>query len=285
MIQMIGEAAWHGTKPLLRMWSTDVPEGTRPFIKHAHSRFEIAVVDSGRGEYTTERAVYPMEPGDIFVFCANEIHCITVCKDTGLHITNLHFEPHCFVGDPEGENFVRLCFSHAPEFENRIPARQAEKLRGYFSQIKDELTAGNIMSTVSVKAGLQLMLVELFRNHGYCPQMPRHNPLDMLAIYDYVNQNLREKITLQDVAELVHLSPNYLSHLFKAVNGISLWDYITARRVERAVGLLSSPSQLTILQIAMDCGFNNTVHFNKLFKKHTGLTPSQLRKNPELLAH
>ena len=104
-------------------------------------------------------------------------------------------------------------------------------------------------------------------------------------VYDYVNQHLCERITLQAVAELVHLSPNYFSHLFKASSGISLWDYITARRVERAVGLICSNSTLTVLQIALDCGFNSTVHFNKAFKKHTGLTPNQLRKNPDLLSH
>lgn len=285
MIQEIGILTGHGAKELLRMWRTDVPVGTRPFRRHAHTRFEIALVISGRGEYTTEQAVYPMEPGDIFVFCANEVHCITACKDAPLHITNLQFEPDCFAGAPDTEPFVRLCFSHGSDFKNRIPAERAQTLQETFRQIQTELENNRLLHAAAVKAYLHLMLVELFRNHHYCPHTPKSCPFDMLVVYDYVNQHLCERITLQAVAELVHLSPNYFSHLFKASSGISLWDYITARRVERAVGLICGNSTLTVLQIALDCGFNSTVHFNKAFKKHTGLTPNQLRKNPDLLSH
>lgn len=285
MIQEIGILTGHGAKNILRMWSTDVPIGTRPFLPHAHARFEIALVDSGRGEYTTEKAVYPMEPGDVFVFCANEIHCITAAKEEPLHITNLQFEPSCFAGEPDAEHFVNLCFSHGPDFENRILAERAQVLRKKLLQMKEELEAEPSLYAGAVKAYLHLILVELFRNHGYCPPTPRPCPFDMLTVHNYVNQHLCDKITLQEVAALVHLSPNYFSHLFKAINGLSLWDYITARRVERAVGLIYSNSALTILEIALDCGFNSTVHFHKAFKKHTGLTPGQLRKNPELLSH
>ena len=275
----------HGSKNILRMWSTDVPVGTRPFLPHAHARFEIALVDSGQGEYTTERAVYSMEPGDVFVFCANEIHCITASGEEPLRITNLQFEPNCFAGEPDAEHFIRLCFSHGQDFENRIPAERALHLREKFLQMKAELEGEPTLYTNAVKAYLHLMLVELFRNHAYCPPAPNPCPFDMLAVHDYVSRHLCEKITLQQLADLVHLSPNYFSYLFKTVNGISLWDYITAQRVERAVGLICGNSTLTMLEIALDCGFNSTVHFHKAFKKHTGLTPGQLRKNPELLAH
>lgn len=291
MIQEIGQLMLQSGKPLLRMWSTDVAVGERPYTKHAHTRFEITVVNSGQGRYTTERAVYPMEPGDVFVFAANEIHCITACTQAGMRITNLHFEPRYLAGQQEGfaeEKLMDLCFSHAPDFQNRIPAERAQVIRQNHLLIKQELEAGQALCSVAVKTYLNLLLLDLFRNQGYCAdpgKSPRACPFDMVAVYDYVNQNLCEKITLQDLAELVHLSPNYFCHLFKAYNGISLWDYITARRVERAVGLLCGNSGLTILSIALQCGFNNTVHFNKAFKKHTGLTPGQLRKNPELLAH
>ena len=284
MIQEIGTLTAHGAKDFLRMWRTDVPLGPRPFRRHAHSRFEIAVVDSGRGTYTTEQRVYPMEPGDVFVFCANEVHCITACRDTPLQITNLQFEPGCFAGQPDAEHFAGLCFSHAPDFENRIPAAGAQVLREKIRAVQEELERGHTFHTAAVRACLNLALVELFRNHGYCPRTPKPCPFDMLAVHDYVNQHLCEKITLQAVADLVHLSPNYFSHLFKACNGLSLWDYITARRVEKAAHLICARDRhLTVLSIALQCGFNSAVQFNKAFKKHTGLTPSQLRRNPDLL--
>jgi len=290
VILQIGELMLQSGKPLLRMWRTDVAVGTRPYTKHAHTRFEITVVDRGRGEYSTEKAVYPMEAGDVFVFSANEIHCITACSEEML-LTNLHFEPRYLTGEQDNwaeENLMNLCFSHAPDFENRIPAERAQVIRGNQERIKEEFEKGQAMHPIAVKAHLNLMLVDLFRNQGYCANNPgsvRPCSFDMVAVCDYISQHLCERITLDALAQIVHLSPNYFSHLFKALNGISLWDYITARRVERAVGLICGGKGITMLQIALECGFNSTVHFNKAFKKHTGLTPGQLRRNPELLSH
>ena len=94
-----------------------------------------------------------------------------------------------------------------------------------------------------------------------------------------------EEIKLNDLANIAGLSPNYFSHLFKKNNGISLWDYITAKRIEKAINILRHNRELTILEIALECGFNNTTNFNKAFKKQKCLTPSEFRKNPALLYH
>ncbi|MBQ3064584.1 MAG: helix-turn-helix transcriptional regulator [Clostridia bacterium] len=52
--------------------------------------------------------------------------------------------------------------------------------------------------------------------------------------------------------------------------------YITVRRIERAVGLLKTTDK-SVLEIATECGFNNTANFNKLFKNHTGTVPKAIR--------
>ena len=292
MVQTIGELILQSGKPLLKMWSIDVAAGVRPYVKHSHSRFEITVVNSGVGEYTTEKKVYPMEPGDVFVFSSNEVHSITNCGEEGLNITNLHFEPRYLEhNDPldPGGRFVDLCFSHAPNFENRIPAQRAGVLQEQHRKIKEEFLKRDELHPVAVKAHLQLLLIELFRNQGYGAITAGENKnrtFNMLTVYDYVEQHLCEEITLSELAELVHLSPNYFSHLFKQLNGISLWEYITIMRVEKAKRLICTQNERqTMMEVALQCGFNNTVNFNKAFKRHTGITPSQLRRDPKLLSH
>ena len=93
MQKPIGQLLLGSGDPLLKMWDVDVELRNRPFVKHSHSRFEFTVVVSGSGEYTTERTVYPMEPGDVFVYSSNEVHCITKVGPEGLYMSNLHFEP------------------------------------------------------------------------------------------------------------------------------------------------------------------------------------------------
>ena len=254
--------------------------------------FEIAVINKGAGQYSTEKNNYPMLPGDVFVFSSNELHSITECGKDGLNITNLHFEPRYIKTDSNINNeysFMNFCFSHSPQFSNRIPSQKAEPIRHYHNMIKSELLSKGDMHSVAVKSYLSLLLVELLRNYNYRSESINDNEnhaVDMLAVYDYIEQHFCEDITLAQLADVAHLSPNYFSCIFKQFNGISLWDYITARRVEQAVKLICTDKEkLTMTSVALSCGLNNTLNFNKAFKKHKGITPSQLQKNPKLLSH
>lgn len=290
MTHPVGELLLQNGSPLLKMWSITIDHQDRPFLKHAHTRFEITVVDEGSGEYTTEHKVYPMRPGDVFVFSSNEVHCITQTGSEGLTITNLHFEPlylnRDFLNSMEN-SYINFCFSHAKEFDNRIPAEKATILRDHHRKIKEELREMNEEYPIAIRSHLHLLLIELLRNHHYrTPIMIGQTALDILTVYDYIDRHISEELTLKQLAEIAGLSPNYFSHLFKKLNGIPLWEYITAKRIEKAVHLIrSSEYPLTVLDIALQCGFNNTVNFNKAFKKHKGVTPSEFRRDPKLLSH
>lgn len=284
----IGELFLEDKKSLLKMWSIFVDLKSRPFQQHSHTRFEITVVNSGSGEYTTERAVYPMLPGDVFVFSSNEAHCITKTGKDGLNITNLHFEPR-YLGDDLSGSYMNFCFFHSDEFCNRIEAKNADVLRYHHDKIKNEFLCGSEQYQLAIKSHLLLLLIELLRAHNYRANIALDKSdmaFDILAVYDYIDKHLQDPITLKELADIANLSPNYFSHLFKKLNSVSLWDYITAKRIEKAVRLIrSKENNLTMLRIALECGFNNTVNFNKAFKKHKGITPSQLKDNLNLLPH
>ena len=292
MTILFGELTLPHGQTIIKMWKVDIPPQKRTFRQHLHTRFEISVINSGSGEYATEQKVYPICPGDVFVFSSNEVHCITKICDEGLSITNLHFEPQ-YLNEKDSffseESLIRFCFSHAPEFENRIPAKQSELLRKHHAMIRQELAEKKHGYSLSVKSHLNLMLLELLRNHNYeAAGSPKQNITltNILPVYDYIETHLCEDLHLDRLAAIAGLSPNYFSHVFRYLNGVTLWNYITSKRIEKAVQLIChEDSSLTMLEIAMECGFNNTVNFNKAFKKQTGVTPSELKRNPKLLLH
>ena len=292
MISSIGQFSLENKEPLLKMWSVNIGSGTRPFIRHSHFRFEITVVNNGSGEYTTENAVYPMKPGDAFVFASNEIHCITDAGENGLSITNLHFEPRYLTPKGNAEEnsaLIKLCFFHSPEFQNRIPADKAAIIRQNHSSIKEEFEKNDELLPTAVEAHLNLILIDLIRNQNYNTHLAydaKNHTADMLRVYDYIEQHISDEIRLERLAEIMALSPNYFSHLFKKLNGISVCGYINAKRIEKATKILTSGNnELTMLEIATMCGFNNTANFNKMFKRNNGFTPSQLKSDPKLLWH
>lgn len=273
------------------MWTIEIAPGARPIMKHSHSRFEITVVNSGSGQYTTENETFPMSAGDVFVFASNEVHCITNVDEDGLSITNLHFEPRYLALKDNIENggFVQLCFSHSKRFQNRIPADKADNIRDNYNRIRKEFEQNDELSPKAIESYLYFILIDLIRNQNYRSENiyeTKNYIKNMLYVYEYIEHHLCETITLDHLADMVSLSPNYFSYLFKKLNGISVCNYVNAKRIEKATRLITSNnSEMTMLEIATICGFNNTANFNKVFKKLKGFTPSELKRNHKLLWH
>lgn len=95
---------------------------------------------------------------------------------------------------------------------------------------------------------------------------------------DYINAHLEEKLSREQLAAIVYLSPGYVTRLFRQETGSSLFDYIVTCRVERAKALLKQ-RDVPVGDIAQLVGYDNFSYFSELFKKRTGLSPSDYRKN------
>jgi two-component system response regulator YesN len=92
----------------------------------------------------------------------------------------------------------------------------------------------------------------------------------------YIKQHYFENITLQTVAEEIHVTPTWLSKLFKRETGMTFLEYLTDVRLKRAVELLQDV-QLKVYQICHMVGYQDPVYFSKLFKKQYGCTPQDYR--------
>lgn len=96
-------------------------------------------------------------------------------------------------------------------------------------------------------------------------------------IMDYIDARLTEDLVLGEVARHFSLSIGYLSTLIKRKTGITYSEYIIRGRIRKAKELLADPG-LSIQEIVLLVGYKDYFHFNKLFKKYVGLTPSKFRK-------
>lgn len=96
-------------------------------------------------------------------------------------------------------------------------------------------------------------------------------------ILEYIDSNYTQELLLSDIATLFRISLGYVSSLIKRETGSTYTDYIADKRLHMARALLSDPS-LSIQDIVQKVGYKDYFHFNKLFKKHYGITPSKYRK-------
>ncbi|RXZ76730.1 response regulator [Paenibacillaceae bacterium] len=93
----------------------------------------------------------------------------------------------------------------------------------------------------------------------------------------YIQENYRTELSLQKVADHVHMSKNYFSEQFKRRTGLNYIDFVIRLRIHYARQLLVSTS-LKIHDIGMQSGFNSPKHFLKLFKREVGCTPAEYRQ-------
>ena len=98
----------------------------------------------------------------------------------------------------------------------------------------------------------------------------------LARIAGYVEEHFREQIGRDEIAEQLHYSKNYLSRIFSTRMGISVREYINGYRIEEAKRLLLT-TDVPVGDIAMDVGFDSMTYFSTVFKKVTGVTPSQYR--------
>ena len=286
MIIQLGHISDADDDRFLKMWQVQVDPANRILREHRHINFEIATVLQGEGIYHTTTGIHPMKPGDVFVFSGNEPHCITKIMPEGLTLINLHFNRQFFSRCcPASDRYPNMFFAHSKDFCNRIPSEKSELLRQLLQNIAEEFRSSQLQSESAVSAFVSLLFVELMRNQAYyIPGDGTHRAVEkILQGVRFIDAHFSEDITLEQIAEKSGITPNYFSKLFHDCFQVKLWDYITAKRIDRAKRLLSGDEDLTILDIAISCGFHNTANFNRAFLKFTGITPSAYKTRRELL--
>ena len=115
----------------------------------------------------------------------------------------------------------------------------------------------------------------------YCAYVRRYSLKGYSAtvqkVINHINLNISEPHTLKSLAALCHISPSYLSALFRQETGTTLIDYINTQRVKRAAYLLETSSR-SVADIAEEMGLLDVNYFAKIFKRTFGVTPTRYRR-------
>ena len=101
--------------------------------------------------------------------------------------------------------------------------------------------------------------------------------IEIYKAKEYIDQHLADKLTLNQVAEIVCLSPNYFSSMWKKEMQVGFVDYITEQRVEKAKELFAT-TDLRTHEVAELTGFGDDSYFSKIFRKVSGKNPGSFRK-------
>jgi two-component system response regulator YesN len=102
----------------------------------------------------------------------------------------------------------------------------------------------------------------------------RYTPVDKTK--EYIYQHLSEEISMEDIANNVHLNADYLTRIFKKEVGVSISKYMINMKIERAKDLLVNTDK-SIGEIAVFVGYYNYSSFNRIFTKEVGMSPQEYK--------
>lgn len=237
---------------------------------HWHDYYELQYIRSGHGTLIINGEVYELRPGSMALLSPVDFHCFeNIPADDPLKVISVKFS-----------DLILPTGLRSDIYEpSRSMVSYSEQAEAVFQRLHDEYFSDRYGKNDYITAGIVQLCIILLRDTmdqkkddgGY-----RRSPIQQAVLY--VRAHFRSSITVEDVANIVHLTPNYFSEYFKKQTGIKFSSYVQKLRLEFAVGLLKM-TDLSVKQVAEQSGFNSAAYFSNAFKDCFGLSPEQFRKN------
>lgn len=244
---------------------------------HEHPYYEIYYLISGKCKMFFHQDLYYLNPGDIMVFQPHEIHrCI---YENGVQAER-------FVVYFMWEHVRELWASCGREAFARIfadprrslPEPYRSEAGELFRQLLAEEGKGDAFTRMEQKCLLYRLLAFLGRRPAGQRRREdlKESEAAVLESVRYLSEHRREPVTLDQAAEVAHMSPTYFSKKFRQSTGFGFKEYLNYLRVQEAADLLCATDG-TITDIALACGFSDGNYFGDVFKKAKGVSPRQYR--------
>ena len=154
-------------------------------------------------------------------------------------------------------------------------------LSQYMQESYDEYISKDVCYKLPIRANIYLMMTSLLRY--YCgsknelDRMIYHNVMRLRPIITYISEHYKEKIYIETMAEMITVSPDYFTKMFKDSIGKTPIDYINALRINRAMQMLAT-TDTSVNDISDQLGFSNSNYFHKIFKQYMETSPAAYRK-------
>lgn len=266
-------------------WTFVRPNFTFPY--HYHPEIEIICVRSGHCSLVVNDQPTILRPGSIAIIGSNVPHFY-------------HNEPEDSKGPHWASHIMMLfrpdvfgaAFFAAPEMEvartviGKIGAGGA-LIKGTANRRITRIMTGlnhraDIPNLVALLNVLQILHegssrdLEIFSTVKSIPEMHRQDVTRLLDTFKLIREEFARRITLKEVSKAARMAPASFSRFFRAKTGRTFIQYLVETRINEACKRLIATED-AITEICYDCGFGNLSNFNRQFRLHNGVTPSEFR--------
>lgn len=259
---------------------------------HYHDFAELAFVVEGSGSQTVNGVSHRLQPGSMSVLLPMHLHA-TTCDDAGAGIRKFScmFDIHILSGSSGDAELYELLLGAGTEFPSccALEPEQAERARLVMEELYAECRAPGIVghrSFVRTKL-IEVLLLYVRAAIGAHQRQRQLNTAgdgeaaaraSFWSILSHIHVHYQQPMTLQQLAGQFGVSVPHITRSFKQYKGISFLEYIHGLRLNNAAVLLLS-TDMAIVDIALEAGFESFRTFSRVFRESYGLTPSTFRAN------
>lgn len=254
-----------------------------PFQWHYHPELELTYIHQGNGTRLVGDKVEQFEEGDLIFLGGNLPHT---------------WASEQVSDDPEAAQLIGIQFKEEllsefqlgnKEFENVLNLfKRADRGIRFFGEttgwVAEKLKA--LIDLKGLQKWMQLVLIldylgkseeyELLSSLNYQPMLGKQQEQRIVVACNYIHEHFVQPVPLSELANLTHMTETSFCRFFKKMTGKSLSDYVNDLRVARACKLLIENTS-SINEIAYASGFNSITHFNRMFLRKKGVSPSRFR--------
>jgi len=247
---------------------------------HWHPEYEIIRILEGTFQLTLDDKTFVANKGDILFLQDGTLHggipenCIYECLVFNMNIL-LKENNIC-------SKFLQRVIRHEITIQQQLPGNlsgikntidnlflvMSEKKTGY-----EFLTQGYLYQLLGLLVGQHLYTVNISET-----RISQQHVMVFKRVLSYIENNYSKHISLEDLSKISGMNPKYFCRFFREMSYHTPIEYLNYFRIECACEQLSTTNN-TIIEVALNCGFNDISYFIKTFRKYKGITPKQYIKN------
>lgn len=251
---------------------------------HHHDFYEVYLLLSGNVAYWVEGRIVRLTPGDLLFINPMELHRPLpdpenpVCERFVLWIHRDYLE-----GLSTEQTPLAGCFdTHRPQHRNHLRLSAAERtaVTARMGELVRESYGKDFGSSISAQGIFLQLMVQLNRLALGAEKQQEDEQLSPLVrrALHYISENLSRELSLENIAKELFVSKYHLSHAFSREVGVSVYRYVTLRRLLLARQLLLEGEAAG--QVCRSCGFADYTSFFRAFKSEYGISPREF-VNPQ----
>jgi AraC-like DNA-binding protein len=269
-------------------------------VNNPFSRLYIAT--DGQGQVSFDNKTYDLRPGQMLLIPCFEFHdyrCDDFLDHYFIHFTSrldggmdlFTIQKYQYLtqsGDREIELIKRLLELYPDRRLEQIdpthPVHRKLEIYKDAHTDKERIIPGQVISDlIEGQSILQQLLIPFLKTaHGHNEPGKLYAVRRLHDVLQYIENNLNQNITLENMAKIAHLNKTYFSNSFYKLMGTRPIKYLNRKRIEKAQLLLWTSKQ-PICVIAKQVGFDDGNYFSRVFRKTTGLSPAKYRD--QILSH